>query len=375
MTRRILITGGRSPYTLTLARKLAEAGHTVVTAESIPFSLTNFSRSVAKKYRVPSPRFQEQEFIQALGEIIRGEKIDFLFPTCEEIFYIAKHREQLPTSCEIFCDSFEKLTALHNKYQFITRAASYGCTVPLTSLVTSQEELEQALNTIHHDVILKPTYSRFAEKVIHYSPSDKIPNLTFTQNNPWLVQEKLKGTPFCTFGVVRDGLLLAHTAYEVELAWNNGSALTLKHTDHREVLHWVQEFVGKEKFTGCISFDFFETDLGIVPIECNPRPTIGLVLFSDHERFADTFFDILALQEPGETDTFTMRLSLYVQLMNAPSKQVMEQIVMARDCVWDLRDPIPAIGQYILLAYGGTLALAHQMSLTEAATYDLEYNG
>ena len=87
--------------TLDLARLFHAAGHTVLIAESIAWPLARFSRTVARFYAVPPPRFQPEAFIQALLDIICTEQIDLLLPTCEETFYVALGREALAAYCQV----------------------------------------------------------------------------------------------------------------------------------------------------------------------------------------------------------------------------------------------------------------------------------
>ena len=81
MNTNILLTGGRAPVTLELARLFSGAGHRVFVADSLPHHLCSYSRSVFKNFLVPPPRFDPTGFIDALVDIIETEKIDLLIPT------------------------------------------------------------------------------------------------------------------------------------------------------------------------------------------------------------------------------------------------------------------------------------------------------
>ena len=96
----ILLTGGRAPATLELARAFHRAGHTVFMAESLRGHLSEPSNAIEQNFLVPPPRQQMPGFINALRDIIARNKIDLLVPTCEELFYIAMGRDQLP--CKVF---------------------------------------------------------------------------------------------------------------------------------------------------------------------------------------------------------------------------------------------------------------------------------
>lgn len=53
--RNILITGGRAPVALELARLFKAAGHRVYAAESAKYHLCRVSSAVEASFRVPSP--------------------------------------------------------------------------------------------------------------------------------------------------------------------------------------------------------------------------------------------------------------------------------------------------------------------------------
>lgn len=122
--QRILLTGGRAPATLDLARQLAVAGHQVYMAESCPAHLCVHSREIVRNYSVPKPNEDSDGYINALIEIIMLEKIDWLIPTCEEIFFVARGLDRLSQHCLVFTDSLDKLRCLHSKWEFIGRRGS-----------------------------------------------------------------------------------------------------------------------------------------------------------------------------------------------------------------------------------------------------------
>ncbi|MGF9826377.1 carbamoylphosphate synthase large subunit, partial [Brevibacillus agri] len=78
--RTVLLTGGRAPATLELARLLRAAGQRVIVAESAARHLCAHSRYVQRSYRVPPPRTQPEAYIDELCQIMRKERVDLLIP-------------------------------------------------------------------------------------------------------------------------------------------------------------------------------------------------------------------------------------------------------------------------------------------------------
>src|SRR5687768_15246342 len=100
----ILLTGGRAPAALELARVFHAAGHRVLMAESVKHHLSQPSRAIAANFHVPPPRQQTAEYLAALRQIITAHNVDLLIPTCEEIFYVAMGREMLSQHCAVFVE-------------------------------------------------------------------------------------------------------------------------------------------------------------------------------------------------------------------------------------------------------------------------------
>lgn len=146
--QRVLLTGGRAPATLDLARQLASAGHLVYMAESCPAHLTVRSRAIVRSFIVPKPKDSSQAYIEALESIVKNERITWLIPTCEEIYVVAKGLDRLRESCSVFVDSLDKLKPLHDKWKFICRAQELGFVVPRTQFVTSIAEAKEDHSSI-----------------------------------------------------------------------------------------------------------------------------------------------------------------------------------------------------------------------------------
>ena len=119
----ILLTGGRAPATLELARAFHRAGHTVFMAESLRWHVSQPSKAVARNFLVPAPRRHFGAYIEALKTVIVENKIDLLIPTCDEIFTIGMAREEFP--CAVFAEPIKKLNIVYNKWFFLVTAIEF----------------------------------------------------------------------------------------------------------------------------------------------------------------------------------------------------------------------------------------------------------
>ena len=93
-TQTILLTGGRAPAALELARIFSRRGARVVAVDSCGPFICEHSRHISASLRVPSPRFEPEKYASAVLGFIREQKVDLVVPCTEETFYLAQMRDQ-----------------------------------------------------------------------------------------------------------------------------------------------------------------------------------------------------------------------------------------------------------------------------------------
>jgi len=379
-----LLTGGRAPATLELARLFHAAGHRVLMAESLAWHLSRPSRAVAASYRVPAPRTEPAGFIRALAEIVRRECVDLLLPTCEEIYTVAAGRDELAAAGAglVLAEPLEKLRGLHDKWLFAQRARGLGLCVPDTRCLESADDLRAALAE-GDELVLKPAYSRFAARTL--LPPHRAAALARLRPSPrerWVAQTYLRGRQVCTYSVAHHGRLAAHATYPVEWTAGQGSAVSLRAIEHAAARAWVERFVAAESFTGQIAFDFVETGPGrVAALECNPRATSGVHLLAGEPGFAAAFFGpgprvvTPGAARPAMLAAGMLLYSLPAVRSRAALRGWAATFARSRDVVFSPRDPLPALLQLFSLAPFAATSLRHGLSLLQASTYDIEWNG
>lgn len=277
-TKTVLITGARSFAALDLARMFHSAGIKVICADSMEKSICQYSAAVSRFYKIASPVFYYESFVADLQKIIKNEKIDLLIPTCEEVFYIGMAKQILKT--EVFAENFEKLEILHNKWKFAQLLEKFGLNTPETHLWEGEARQGKW--------VLKPIFSRFAAnvQVIEGNWPEYKPNLS----NPLIAQAFIEGEKFCTYSLCREGVITAHGVYKVLHAMGMGSSICFESVSHPEIDDFVTKFVAETSFTGQIAFDFIDGDK-LYCLECNPRATSGVHLFSKSPELSPCFFN------------------------------------------------------------------------------------
>ncbi|HNK63347.1 MAG TPA: hypothetical protein PLE14_04810 [Anaerolineales bacterium] len=374
----ILFTGGRAPVTLDLARAFQRAGHKVFMAESLRGHVSQPSAAVKANFVVPAPRLEPEAFLAALRSVIERNQIEWLIPTCEEVFHIAKGTGQLP--CRVFSEPLPKLNLFHNKWAFVESAAGLGLRVPGTMLVTSRDDLLQAYAR-WRAVVLKPVYSRFAARTLVRAPlKEALSTLTF--DAPWVAQEFVSGRLLCSYSICQHGRITAHAAYPTVFTAGQGATIAFEPVEHAGVYEWVRTFVEHHRVTSQMAFDFIETPNGeTVALECNPRATSGAHLLTPNPRFVESFFNPeMECVTPYANmsrmlGTAMLAYGLPLALAQGRFGAWLRTFLHSDDVLLDLRDPLPFLLQgWSILTYG-LLGLRQGISALEASTFDIEWNG
>lgn len=422
----ILITGGRAPVALELARLLHRAGHQVYAADSISRYLCRASAAVKEAAILPPPRQQPQAFLEALEALLVRWQIDLLIPTCEEIFHIARGREQLQRHCRVLSPELGMLHQLHHKGEFIRLADQLGFRIPHTELITNEqawrsaetlgmcwsdskrktgencgtEDIGDQCGTASSKVVFKPAYSRFASRVIlpSFAGSKQTRRVDqglrkaawkeLSPSSPWIVQEYIQGTAWCTYSVAYEGTLLAHATYACRYRTGEaGVSVHFQQTQHPKAHAWVERFVSGLGFSGQISFDFIQAEDGtLYPIECNPRATSGVHLFTAEDGFAAALTDPDQLLREGCTVTPTPGTAAMISLAmlgcglrDNRSRQDWHAWTSAmrgaHDVIWHKGDCTPFLEQLCMVYQAWRLSRQLGMSVTAALTQDIEWNG
>lgn len=381
----VVLTGGRAPATLELARLFGMAGYRVIVAESARRHLCARSRYVERIYQVPAPREQPDAYVRALCEVMDKERASLLIPTCEEIFYVSKGREQLRSYGEVLAEGIDVLRALHDKWQFGQIARDAGAMVPQTIRAQSPEELREAMREASGPVVLKPVFSRFSAHVrIVADPravaKAKLPIPSVKQ--PWLVQEYIEGRQLCSYAVAHKGRLALYADYETTHTAGLGASIYFAYRNHQRVREFVTSFVEQHGFSGQIAFDLIESKQGeLYVIECNPRLTSGIHLFRGRKEVTSAFFqrgsDVMVPMEGAKSMLAMAMLTYGLGGIRDWSGMLGwgRDFFSAQDALFRSDDPGPFAAQFGMLADLAWQSIRTGKSMIECSTSDIEWNG
>ncbi|MFB2581736.1 ATP-grasp domain-containing protein [Herbiconiux sp. P15] len=473
----VLLTGSRAPVTLDLARRFAAAGAFVVVADSQP-ALTSASKAVGASYRVPSARFAPWEFAKAIAGIAERHAVSLIVPTCEEIFWLAGVRdtgEVAGLGDRVFAPPLPVLRRLHDKARFADLLAELGIPHPTTRVIDSGIEWRRlsrrrtqtatrtqtasrsgsAAGGESGPVVAKPALSRFGAFTRRIGAGEPLPDVgTLTPEHPWLVQELIEGSEFCVHAVAMAGRLTAFAAYRpvaragpgagvafARLAEHPTPASPPERPTGRSTPVWqggrddageqdavaaardfAERIAAHLHLTGQFGLDLIERGAdGVVVLECNPRATSGLHLYTDTDDLPAAFLphppaadaappaahiaapatappaadttppaaDAAALAIVGGLDgsriarpsSATARLGLPHALYGLPNVRTRAGAIRFlrqtryRDVLQGGSDRIPLGVLARSLAVQAAVAVRSRSSLLAASTHDIEWNG
>jgi predicted ATP-grasp superfamily ATP-dependent carboligase len=382
----VLLTGGRAPVALDAARNFKRAGYDVYVAESFKDHMCKVSNCVKKSFLVHVPRFNETAFVEDLIRIIEDYKVDLIIPTCEETFYLSKHKLEIEarTHVVIYTDYIEKMKELHHKGAFVEKLRTLNLPFPETITVTEINETTTKLLSdkfANTKVVAKPAYSRFGSKVEILRPGDSLNHLQASDSNPLLFQKFVEGIQICVYATCINGNITSLTQYRSSFNAGLGASLHFERVNDKNIETICQTLLREMSYTGQVSFDFIVEDSGrCFAIECNPRATSGLHLLMRQNFLKD--FIIMSENMPKAVSGSNCMLVLPLLTIGLQKVKTLKQLKnywhvlrTSQDVIFSRHDPLPFL--YQLKSFISFLRIAKRegISVTEATTYDIEWNG
>jgi predicted ATP-grasp superfamily ATP-dependent carboligase len=376
VARTVLITLGRLPKALDLARSFKALGFRVIVAEPFRWHLVGVSSAVAKRYRITAPNVNRGKFLDDLIAIINRENVDLVVPVSEEIMHVAFLRERLPKGVAMYAMAPDVLLSLHSKHKFIERCRVHSVSAPETYLIGDERAKTLAQNG---DYIVKPVFSCSGRGVVYRHQGDSLPK--YESREAMIVQRWVKGDVLSTFSIAHEGRTLVTVVYRGVVMSGTVAVcferVTSGDARHDAVVQWVNAFVTAEKFSGFISFDLVIDASGKAHgIECNPRATSGLH-FVDPRDLAQSVIEP-KVQAPIRFRTEILLQQFYpclteVQksMFHAGFRKNLVMLLRARDVTWHWRDPLPFLTMPLTASQIILLSIQKSATFGEVATLDV----
>lgn len=339
----VLLTLGRLPKALELARALKAAGCRVLVAEPFERHLTGASRAVDRSFVLPAPATDQNAYLTALADIVVQEGVDVVLPVSEEILHVAALHGRLPSSVRVASMPLASLLAVYDKYAFVLRCREAGLAAPQTAALdaASGRELAAAGSTV-----VKPRYSCSGRGVQFLPQGASVPSV----DEPAIIQSFVRGDLLSTFGFARQGRLHSTVVYRAAVLQGTVAVCFERIDLTSAVEEWVSRFIAHTQFDGFVSFDLMQDAEGVIwGIECNPRTTSG-IHFVEPAELAQSVLDPDRCP-PWRFKAGRLRQQFYPCLTETQSSMFSERFVKnlrnlwrAADVSWQLGDPWPFIG-------------------------------
>jgi hypothetical protein len=378
---RVLITSSRMPFALDAIRKLGERGHEVFASDSYENSPGSHSRYLSGHFVTASPAGDPEAFAADVERIAAENEIELVLPMFEEVFYLAAQHERLSAVTRLYAPPFRTLAQVHDKGTFQELCDRLEIRTPRTALAHTREELQEAIARFP-EYFCRAAFSRGGVGLLtntgplagHLSLDDCHP----TEANPWLVQEFVGGPMHCTYSALHDGKVASHMSYRAPRQWEHSTGIQFLSVDPEDTLSTVEQLGSDLNWDGQMSLDFIETSEGLVMIECNPRPTDGVLLMEPEELERGLLSpEEDTLQVPPGRES-QLDFAVFAQIFKEPIREAPKTIhdlakIHGTDHGW--RDAMPKLYSFLALGRFEKLSLRDREQLFVAMADGITWDG
>ena len=369
----VLLTLGRLPKALEVARALHAAGCRVIVAEPFASHLTGASRSIARSVAVSSPVADREAYLRELVALVAEEGVELVLPVSEEILFASLLRGRLPAGVRLAAMPHEALLALHDKGSFVEVCAAAGVAAPATARLGGAQAaaLAQA-----GPCVVKPVFSCSGRGVEFLEAGALLPQ----RPEPCIVQRFCPGRLLSTFSIARAGETRLTVTYRGAVMQGSVAVCFERIDTPPAVDAWVRGFIRHVGFDGFVSFDLVEDAAGAISgIECNPRATSGI-------HFVEPADLAAALLEPANDGPLRCRPQRFMQQFYpcltetqrtmfgaGPFRRNLGHLLRARDVTWSPRDPWPLLSMPVTAWPIIAESLRRRCTFGEVAMLDLAW--
>ena len=386
---KLLLTSARLPHALGEIRKLGQAGHEIYATDTFRTAPGLSSNQVTEAIITAAPAFETQAFIEDLKKIITDRGIDKLIPCFEELFYIAKHVDQLEGLTDVFLSPFETLIRLHNKESFTELTQELSIPIAETVVARADDDRQAAIAQFP-EYFGRAAYSRGGvELLTNTGPlagAIAVEDCKPTAENPWLIQEFVHGEDLCSLSIAHHGKLVSHCTYRHPMTIEHAGGIVFESIECPEAVEIAKTYIEATGFHGQVSFDYMRTEnKGLYMIECNPRPTAAVFMMEPDEvakAILEPDLDRIHVIPPGRTEQIGIAIfrDMFREPANIPS-DIKRLLDGTEDVYSQAGDRLP--GLYQILSYSHVFAFRHRLHVRkhkhsdtmEAQFYDIAWNG
>jgi hypothetical protein len=270
---------------------------------------------------------------------------------------------------------------VHDKGTFQELCEKLEIRTPRTVLAHSQDELREAVERFPH-YFGRAAFSRGGVGLLtNTGPLAghlKLDDIHPTEANPWLVQEFVDGPMHCTYSALHDSKVASHMSYRAPRQWEHSTGIQFLSVDPADTLPVVERLGRELSWDGQMSLDFVDSDDGLMMIECNPRPTDGVLLMTaeDLERALLAPTGETLLVEAGREEQ--LDFAVFGQIFREPLREAPKSFqdlatVHGTDRGW--HDALPKLYSFLAFGHHERMSLKERKGLFEAMADGITWDG
>jgi hypothetical protein len=167
-------------------------------------------------------------------------------------------------------------------------------------------------------------------------------------------------------------------SYRAPRQWEHSTGIQFESVDASDTLPTVEKLASDLGWDGQMSLDFVDAEQGLMMIECNPRPTDGLLLMTSEELERGLLAPAIeTLQvEPGRMEE--LDFAVLGQMFQQPLKQAPTSIhdlveVKGTDTGW--HDLMPQLYSFLAFAHHERMSIEERRGLFEAMSDGITWDG
>lgn len=278
---RVLVTNAKNRIAYNIVRSLAIKGVEVYCADFVPRAMSFYSRYSAGHFVYPSPFSEQEQFIACLIAKIKELKIDVLIPVFEELFLVAKHKEELLEHVKMAVPDYSQILKAHNKDQWGTIAGKLQIPVPRTFAIERFVSDPGAIAELPFPVLIKPKQGGGGWGIKRVASTGEFKDFLAEDAREslpcerFLVQELIEGETLCVAMVFSRGQLRGKVAYRQlrEYPVFGGQATCRISVSHPAAEGNFQRLLEHLGWHGICQADFIVDKANNIPylIDINPR--------------------------------------------------------------------------------------------------------
>ncbi|MEE4202755.1 MAG: ATP-grasp domain-containing protein [Halieaceae bacterium] len=370
-----LITLGRLPKALTLARLIKRAGYRVIVAEPFGWHICRVSNAVARSYKTPPPNADAHAYRAALLDIIDKEQVSLIVPVSEEIHHVLPLRQRLRDDIKLLGPDWQDYQTCADKLRFAERAQDLGLRTPPTFALHTEQARKLA---DREPCIYKP---RRGCSGLGITRDMKLAQQADTAGGV-IAQQFIPGQVISSLSWVDRDQAVKTVVYEGKAYAGSVSICFEQIQPSQEVTDWIDTWVRSFNLEGFLALDLIIDDAGQPwGIECNPRLTSGIHFFDDMASLLSRGVSIKQPCSPTKPNkarrwqwAYSTLTEAYAELFKGRPRAFLKNLrwlFTTRDCVWSWRDPLPFLMMTPLSAPILWPAMSEGISMGEACQRDI----